>query len=59
LNGHVGTDRLQGYERWHGGRLAGRRNDDGEKILKYMQEVRIWSLLIPSSPKLMRRSIHT
>ena len=36
LNGHVGTERTR-YERWHGGKTVGERNDEGEKILETAQ----------------------
>ena len=36
LNGHVGEDRL-GYERYHGGRGFGSRNNDGQRILSFAE----------------------
>ena len=36
LNGHMGTERTR-YERWHGGKTVGERNDEGEKILETAQ----------------------
>lgn len=36
LNGHVGQDRGV-FERWHGGKTLGPRNEDGERILKMAQ----------------------
>lgn len=35
LNGHVGADSTEGFGRWHGGKSAGGKNEEGEKILDY------------------------
>ncbi|XP_046862565.1 uncharacterized protein LOC124456072 [Xenia sp. Carnegie-2017] len=34
LNRHIG-ERVEGFERWHGGKSIGRRNEEGDKILDY------------------------
>ena len=34
LNGHVGKER-EGYARWHGGKSAGVKNEDGERVLEF------------------------
>ncbi|XP_046862544.1 uncharacterized protein LOC124456042 [Xenia sp. Carnegie-2017] len=35
LNGHIGRERVEGFERCHGGKSIGRRNEEGDKILDY------------------------
>lgn len=35
LNGHIGGYREEGYERWHGGKTRGQRNEEAEKILNF------------------------
>ncbi|XP_046841926.1 uncharacterized protein LOC124436043 [Xenia sp. Carnegie-2017] len=35
LKGRIRSERVEGLERWHGGKSIGRRNEEGDKILDY------------------------